>query len=125
MEAELKYQGARFARKWNVRRFSGLRRKNERRAAKRKRAPSRGKSFRLDDTAASSNGRKRGDGIVHCFQEISLYLVVKGNEDGAPYVATLRRFLLRIYSAINRAISWFCLSRRPAFDLFGLTKIEG
>lgn len=59
VEAELKYQGARFARKWNVRRFSGLRR--EERVAgggtRKENASSRRKSFRLDDTVASSNGR--------------------------------------------------------------------
>lgn len=47
------------------------------------------KSFRLDDTAASSNNRKRGDDIVHCFQEISPYLMAKGyksDEGSVSYV---------------------------------------
>lgn len=91
IHAGLKYQGARFARKWNVRRFSGLRRGRtggERRGGGRgsENAPSRRKSFRLDDTAASSNGRKRGDDIVRCFQEISLYSVVKGDEEDVSYM---------------------------------------
>lgn len=107
--------------------------KEEREASggmRRENAPSRRKSFRLDDTAASSNGRKRGDDIVRCFQEISLHLVVKGNKEGVPYVrCTLRRFLLRICSAMYRATSWFCLTRRPDFWHFwssddDLTKIE-
>jgi len=52
----------------------------------RENTPSRRKSFRLDDTAASSNGRKRGDDIVRYFQEISLCLVMKGNRDGVSYM---------------------------------------
>lgn len=45
VEAELKYQGARFARKWNVRRFSGLHRKNGRRAAEEKMCRREGSRF--------------------------------------------------------------------------------
>lgn len=69
---------ARFARKRNVCRFSGLRKRGERRVVREENASSGKKSFRLDDTAASSNNRKRGDDIVHCFQEISPYLMAKG-----------------------------------------------
>lgn len=100
-------------RNWNIRahdslvngtfrRFSGIAKEERGGGTRRENAPSRRKSFRLDDTAASSNGRKRGDDIVRCFQEISSHLVVKGNRRGclvrALYAATVS---LRIYSAMQ------------------------
>lgn len=89
MEAELKYQSSRFARKRNIRRFSRLRKEDRKVWVGRgENAPSRRKSFRLDDKTASSNSRKRGDDIVHCFQEIFLCSVVKDKN------ATMRVFYI-------------------------------
>lgn len=66
VKAELKYQGARFARKWNVRRFSGLRRKNGWRATKRKCVVK--KEVISLETTRWQVRMAGNDDIVRCFQ---------------------------------------------------------
>lgn len=120
VEAELKYQGARFARKWNVRRFSGLRRRTgcAWRDARRKCAvekevvsPRRhGGKFEWPEA------RRRYRSLFP--RGIPIFGGEGKNAGAASCVVRCDAFSLRIYSAINRTISWFCLTRRPDFGLF-------
>lgn len=117
---ELKYQGARFRSKRNVRRFCKSRKKNgaahgSSGAGGAENTPSRRKSFRPSDTAASSNGRKRVDDIVRCFQKISQYLV-KGKATTKRVFRTCMyqsdAFLSRIYAANGMIRENFSIARR-------------
>jgi len=90
---------------------------------RRENALSRRKSFRLEDTAASSNGRKQGD-IIRCFQEVSLYLVKAISYMHAAMLSianlfggTLGNFLLLPHAMFRFWLFWFSDG--------GLTKIEG
>lgn len=93
-EAELKYRGARFAVNGTFADFPDYERGDGGDNGDRGRgenAPSRRKSFRLDDKAASSNSRKRGDDIVHHFQATSLCSMAKdknASKRGVLYAAT-------------------------------------